>query len=65
MASLGAQRRKAIADIDRKFIKDALAETGGNITRASKLLEISRPWFHMKMKKYKIKVTYRYVGHGT
>ncbi len=60
MSNLGAKRRKEIADIDRKFIKDALVKSGGNISLASKLLGISRPWFHMKMTKYKIRVTHNY-----
>ena len=40
--------------MERKFIKKALKETGGNRTRAAKILEISHPSLLSKMKTYKI-----------
>ncbi|MEQ6377475.1 sigma 54-interacting transcriptional regulator [Bacillaceae bacterium S4-13-56] len=37
---------------EKDTIVEALQKTGGNKTRASELLEISRPWLYKKMKEY-------------
>ena len=40
--------------LEKKFIKKALAETSGNRTKASRILEISHPSLLSKMKAYNI-----------
>ena len=44
--------KKASAFIERELIKRALEQTGGNRTRASKLLEISHRALLYKIKDY-------------
>jgi two-component system response regulator AtoC len=50
----GLSIKNAQKIMERKFITQALNETGGNRTRAAKLLEISHPSLLAKMKTYKI-----------
>ncbi|MBI4397540.1 MAG: sigma-54-dependent Fis family transcriptional regulator [Candidatus Omnitrophica bacterium] len=45
-------KRKAIEHAERKLLENALKDAGGNITKACKILEISRDTFYRKMKKY-------------
>ena len=42
--------RQAQADLARELIARALDETGGNVTRAAKRLQISRKSLQVKMK---------------
>ncbi len=44
-------RQKAAA-LEKDLIAKALEETGGNVTRAAKLLQISRKSLQMKMKEF-------------
>ncbi|MBD3424812.1 MAG: AAA family ATPase, partial [Candidatus Latescibacteria bacterium] len=39
---------------EKKIIEDTLAETGGKVTRAAELLDISRQHLHNKINEYKI-----------
>ncbi len=47
-------RDKVIGDAERILFEKAIKESGGNISKASKLLRISRDTFYRKMKKYSI-----------
>jgi DNA-binding NtrC family response regulator len=40
------------AEIEKSFIVQALAKTDGNVTRAAKLLQISRKSLQTKMKEF-------------
>ena len=40
------------AELERDLIARALEETGGNVTRAAKLLQISRKSLQTKMKEF-------------
>jgi DNA-binding NtrC family response regulator len=42
--------RAAMARLERELIVRALAQTGGNVTRAARLLKISRKGLQLKMK---------------
>jgi DNA-binding NtrC family response regulator len=42
--------RQAQAELERELITRALEETGGNVTRAAKRLQISRKSLQVKMK---------------
>ncbi|MDJ0783590.1 MAG: sigma-54 dependent transcriptional regulator [Desulfosarcinaceae bacterium] len=53
-ADIGFSLKKAQRDLERRLITKALVETGGNRTRAAKLLEISHPSLLSKIKTYKI-----------
>ncbi len=44
--------RRLVERLDRMLVDDALARTGGNQTRAARLLGLSRPTLQAKMKKY-------------
>ncbi len=46
----------SVEEAEKNLIKKALLETGGNKTRAAKLLGIGRKTLYMKIKKYGIKV---------
>ncbi len=49
-------RARASAEIaERQTIVDALAKTGGNVTRAAKLLAVSRATLQSKMKAYRLR----------
>ncbi len=50
----GYSLKKAQRNLEKKLIVRALEETGGNRTRAAKLLEISHPSLLSKIKTYKI-----------
>jgi two-component system response regulator AtoC len=52
----GFSLKEAQRMIEKKLIRKALNETGGNRTQASKLLEISHPSLLSKMKNYKIEL---------
>jgi two-component system response regulator AtoC len=47
--------RKASSWLERDLIQKALERTGGNLTQAAKMLEISRPTLDAKMKEYELK----------
>jgi two-component system response regulator AtoC len=47
--------KEATKSIEKRLITDALAETGGNLTRAAKLLEISYRALLYKIKEYNIR----------
>jgi two-component system, NtrC family, response regulator AtoC len=49
-ASMKEIVRQAQAEVERKLIARALEETGGNVTRAAKALQISRKSLQVKMK---------------
>ena len=49
-ASMKEIVRQAQADLERELIARALEETGGNVTRAAKRLQISRKSLQVKMK---------------
>jgi two-component system response regulator AtoC len=49
-AGLREQVRAAMARLERELIVRALAQTGGNVTRAARLLKISRKGLQLKMK---------------
>jgi nitrogen regulation protein NR(I) len=49
-ASMKEIVRQAQAELERELITRALAETGGNVTRAAKRLQISRKSLQVKMK---------------
>ncbi|MBW2129371.1 MAG: sigma-54-dependent Fis family transcriptional regulator [Deltaproteobacteria bacterium] len=46
--------KKASRVLERNLIRRALELTGGNRSRAAKILEISRPILHAKIKEYKL-----------
>ncbi len=45
-------RASVMGEAEKKLLKKALVEAGGNVTKASKLLQMSRDSFYRKMKKY-------------
>ena len=47
--------RKASNRLERDLIQKALERTGGNLTQAAKILEISRPTLDAKIKEYELK----------
>jgi DNA-binding NtrC family response regulator len=49
-ASMKEIVRQAQAELERELISRALDETGGNVTRAAKRLQISRKSLQVKMK---------------
>ena len=49
-ASLKAAVKAETVRVEREMIVRALDETGGNVTRAAKLLQISRKSLQIKMK---------------
>jgi two-component system response regulator AtoC len=50
----GYSLKKAQKILEKKMITKALSETGGNRTRAARLLEISHPSLLTKIKAYDI-----------
>ncbi len=46
------QEYKAIGDAEKTLFENALRETNGNVSKASKLLHVSRDTFYRKMKKH-------------
>ena len=46
----------SVEEAEKNLIKKALSETGGNKTRAARLLGIGRKTLYMKIKKYGIKI---------
>ncbi len=49
--------RAETSRVEKEFIAKALAETGGNVTQAAKLLKISRKSLQMKMKEFGLRDT--------
>lgn len=47
---------KYMGEIETKIIRDALLETGGNISKAAEILQIKRQTLQHKLKKYKLTV---------
>ncbi len=56
-ASMKEIVRQAQADLERELITRALDETGGNVTRAAKRLQISRKSLQIKMKELGLRET--------
>jgi two-component system response regulator AtoC len=56
-ASLKDIVRAETSRVEKEFIAKALAETGGNVTQAAKLLKISRKSLQMKMKEFGLRDT--------
>lgn len=52
--SLTEDKENAVANAERKLIERALRESGGNVSKASKMIHVSRDTFYRKMKKYTI-----------
>ncbi|MBE9532101.1 MAG: sigma-54-dependent Fis family transcriptional regulator, partial [Proteobacteria bacterium] len=50
----GLSIKKRSVELERELIKKALEETGGNKTKASKVLEISHRALLYKIKDYKL-----------
>ena len=53
-----ARRRlkdKVVADLEREFVLQALARSGGNVTRAAALVGMQRPNFQAMMRKHGVK----------
>jgi two-component system response regulator AtoC len=48
--------RQRAAELEKNLITRALEETGGNVTRAAKLLQISRKSLQTKMKEFSLRV---------
>jgi DNA-binding NtrC family response regulator len=48
--------RQRAAELEKDLIARALEETGGNVTRAAKLLQISRKSLQTKMKEFALRV---------
>jgi len=46
--------KKRLKSVEKKIIEDTLAETGGKVTGAAKLLDISRQHLHNKINEYEI-----------
>jgi transcriptional regulator with PAS, ATPase and Fis domain len=55
---------KSLSDIERQHIQNVLVETGWNIYRAARLLEIDRVTLYNKIKKYGFKREARETGHA-
>jgi Nif-specific regulatory protein len=51
-AAAGGSLKEKIRVVEKQFIQDALAETGGKITKAAELLEVTRQHLHNKIKQY-------------
>ncbi|OGW70126.1 MAG: hypothetical protein A2036_04135 [Omnitrophica bacterium GWA2_50_21] len=47
-------RASVMGEAERKLLEKALQEAGGNVTKASKALQMSRDSFYRKMKKYQM-----------
>ena len=47
--------RQRSAELEKEIITRALEETGGNVTRAAKLLQISRKSLQTKMKEFSLR----------
>ena len=47
---------KYMGEVETKIIRDALLETGGNISKAAELLQIKRQTLQHKLKKYKLPI---------
>jgi len=54
-AGLKGMARESAEAVERQAIVDALAQTGGNVTRAAKLLGISRATLQKRMKAYALR----------
>jgi transcriptional regulator with PAS, ATPase and Fis domain len=49
-----SDRLKTLGDTEKSILERALQETGGNVTKASQRVQMSRDTFYRKMKKYAI-----------
>lgn len=49
---LWQDKEETMAETEKKIFENALREAGGNVTKASKLVQVSRDTFYRKMKKY-------------
>ncbi|MBA7652025.1 Transcriptional regulatory protein ZraR [subsurface metagenome] len=47
-------KQEVIKSFERKYLKDALQNSQGNISQAARTVKMSRPLFYEKMKKYKL-----------
>ena len=47
-------RGKVMGDAEKAIFENALKETGGNVSKASKMVRVSRDTFYRKMKKYSL-----------
>ena len=47
-------RQKAVAQVERNFVRNALAQNDWNVTQAAKAVGLQRPNFHNLMKKHNI-----------
>jgi len=48
-------RKRAIETFEREYLQDLLYKNNGNVSQASKLAGLSRPYLHQMMKKYNIR----------
>ena len=55
MIELQYSLKRCLDGLERKLLIDALKETKGNKARASRLLDVKRTTFLMKMRKFNIK----------
>jgi DNA-binding NtrC family response regulator len=46
--------KQKLQSVERQIVIDALEKTGGNVTRAAEMLEVTRQHLHNKIKQYKI-----------
>jgi Nif-specific regulatory protein len=53
----GLSMKKAVAELEKRLIRDALERHGQNQQRAAKALEVSRQGLIKKMKRYELKVS--------
>jgi transcriptional regulator of acetoin/glycerol metabolism len=54
LPSLPSDRVKTLGETEKSILERALQETGGNVTKASQRVQMSRDTFYRKMKKYAI-----------
>lgn len=52
--SFKSAKQEVVELFERKYLKDALQNSQGNISQAAKTIKMSRPLFYEKMKKYKL-----------
>jgi len=50
-------RRRAVEEIEKAFVEDALSRHQGNVTRATEEVGMDRANFHALMRKYKLRVS--------
>jgi arginine utilization regulatory protein len=52
----GLSLKTNLEGLEKELIENALKQTGGNIKRAAKLLEVPRQTLQYKLSKYKIRI---------